>query len=392
MKKPERRGITTTVFGNPWVRFLGILLVLYLVLEILYAIRGVLIPFCLALIAAYVFDPVVDWIEATQGGSFLLRRAEKGPSRVSRGLAVGVLVGFGLVLVAAFVFLAVPNMLHTTTQLLGNEKIEQVLQALPEAWQGAIMAFRDASPEERRRMVSEFLTDVLAGKGATHPVGEGIRAVALSTFSLVLGVFQFLLFFVVAIYLLLDIDWIAEKVKEALPLRHKSEILRIAERLDANLKAFFRGQCVVVAALGCIYTAGLALVGCPFWYIIGIAGGIGAFVPYFDLAVGMVPAVIVSGAFYQDVWHPVAAAAVFAVGKAVDNVLITPKILGVRVGMHPVMIILSILVFGTLFGFLGILFAIPIAAVVKVLCQELFARYKASPLYTGQTEDGITEQ
>jgi predicted PurR-regulated permease PerM len=120
--------------------------------------------------------------------------------------------------------------------------------------------------------------------------------------------------------------------------------------------------------------------------VVGVVGGIGAFIPYFALAVGMVPAVVLSAAQHQDVLHPLAAAGVFAFGMAVDNLLVTPSVIGKSVGMHPVIIILSILIFGTLFGFLGIIFAIPIAAVIKVLFLELLARYKKSSLYSAQPE------
>jgi len=186
------------------------------------------------------------------------------------------------------------------------------------------------------------------------------------------------------VYLLIDIDRGRERVKDALPLPYKDEILRIVRQIDANLKSFFRGQVVVVLVLSCIFTAGLAIAGTPFWYVVGITGGLGAFVPYFALASGMVPALLLSAAQYQDLRHPVAVACVFAIGFIIDSTLVTPRVIGKSVGLHPVIIILSILVFGTLFGFLGVLFAVPIAAVVKVFAQELFARYRASEFYRGE--------
>ena len=194
----------------------------------------------------------------------------------------------------------------------------------------------------------------------------------------------FFLFFVVTVYLLIDIDRVKKSVSDALPARYKPEILRIAGRVDQDVKAFFRGQVIVVMVLICIYTIGLGLIGCPFWYIIGITAGLGAFVPYFSLASGMVPAMVLSVAEDGNAWRVLIVAGLFAFGMTVDSVFVTPRVIGKRVGMHPVAIILSILVFGTLFGFLGVLFAIPIAAVVKVFVLELFARYKASALYSAE--------
>ncbi len=362
------------VLRNPWVRFAGLLVVIYVALRVLYVIRGVLIPFSLALVAAYVFDPVVDWLEQRRVGKW----------RLNRAISVGLLVGLFAAVLGAFVFIGVPHAVMTAKERIEKQEFEDIAQFLPDEWEGGLEKWLKGAPAERRLIVWRLLTDLFAREGAARAVGKSLRVILFSGFSAMMWVFQFFLFFVVTIYLLLDIDRIRDRVGDGLPLGYKDEIIRISKRLDVNLKAFFRGQLVVAAVLACIFTTGLWLVGCPFWYIVGIAGGLGAFVPYFALASGMVPAVILSVAEYQDLLHPLAAAGVFAFGLAVDNVLVTPKVIGKSVGMSPVTIILSILVFGTLFGFLGVIFAVPIAAVAKVMGGELFSRYKASELYTGQ--------
>lgn len=364
-----------TVLKNPWVRFIGLLVLIYLGLRVLYVIRGVLIPFSLALIVAYIFDPVVDWLEERRIGKLRLRRA----------VAVSLLVGVFAALLAAFIFIAIPNAVLTAQGWLEDQTLGKVTQFLPEQWQMGLERWLEG-PQERRAIISRVAAELIGHETAADAVGQSLRTIALSTFAALMWIFQFFLFFVVAIYLLIDIDRLKGRIDDALPLQHKGEIRRIAGRVDVNLKAFFRGQIMVVAVLSCIFTVGLALVGCPLWYVIGIAGGVGAFVPYFCLASGMVPAVVLSAAHHQDLWHPVAVVVVFAIGLAIDNIFVTPRIIGKRVGMHPVVVILSILVFGTLFGFLGVLFAVPIAAVVKVFVQELFVRYKASELYSGEPE------
>ena len=371
-----------TVLKNPWVRFAGLLVLLYLGLRVLSAIRGVLIPFTLALIAAYIFDPVVDWLERKKIGRIKLRR----------GVAVGLLVGAFALLVALFLFVAVPSAVLSAKGWLEDQRFEDVKGWLPDQWRTGIEAWLKSTPDERRAIVSRVVADLSAREAVRDTVGQSLRAITLSTFEAVLWVFQFLLFFVVTIYLLIDLDRVRERAKDMVPLKHKDAILRITRQIDVNLKAFFRGQIVVVLALSAIFTVGLAIVQCPFWYIIGVAGGLGAFIPYFALASGMVPAMIVSAAKHGGVLHPLLAAAVFGIGLAIDNAFITPKVIGKRVGLHPVIIILSILVFGTLFGFLGVLFAVPIAAVVKVIVQELLVRYKASELYTGEPPSGPAEE
>jgi len=368
---PEPRTVGRAVLRNPWVRFLGLLLILYVGLRVLYIIRGVLIPFSLALVAAYIFDPVVDWLEQRRGGG----------RRMSRGLAVALLItAFALVL-GLFAFVAIPNAVLAAKERIEQQEFEQIREFLPASWEEGIETWLRSTPDQRRAIASRLLAALFEREEVADAVGQSLRAIVVSTFTAIMCVFQFFLFFVVTIYLLVDIDRIRAGVADMLPRGRRDEIVRVTKKIDANLKAFFRGQVVVVAVLSCIFTIGLGLVGCPFWYLVGIAGGIGAFVPYFALASGMVPAILLSAAEHQDVLHPVLAAGVFAFGMAVDNVLVTPRIIGRSVGMHPVIIILSILVFGTLFGFLGVIFAVPIAAVVKVLAQELFQRYKASALY-----------
>jgi predicted PurR-regulated permease PerM len=365
------------VLRNPWVRFLGALILLALAVRVVYVIRGVLIPFCLALVAAYIFDPVVDWLEARRFGGFRLGR---------RG-SVALLVGGFLVVLGLIAGVGVPLAVNRAAESVQQEEVQNVFQRarqfLPEPAEAWLTEFEAADEKARRKMIFGLISGAFAEKGSALAAGESALAIGGGVLSVLLGVFQVFLFFIVTVYLLVDIDRARERVRGMLPLGHKDEIVRIARKVDLNLKAFFRGQVVVVLVLSCIFTVGLAIVDCPFWYIIGPAGGLGAFVPYFALASGMAPAVLVSLAAHRDPWHPLAAAAVFGVGLAIDNVFITPRIIGKRVGMHPVSVILSILVFGTLFGFLGVLFAVPFAAVTKVFAQELLARYRTSELYTG---------
>jgi len=370
-------GELSPVFKNPWLRFIGLLILIFVILWILSIISGVLIPFMMALIMAYILDPVVDWLETQRIGRW----------KVTRGAAIGLLVALFAALICLFLFVAVPNAVLAAKGWLAAEQFDNVKEFLPRKWQLGVETWLGSTSEDRWAIASRLVSDLLENRTAADAVGQSLRTIVLSTFTAIMWVFQFFLFFVVTVYLLLDIDRVRERVSELLPLRFRDEILRIAHQIDVNLKAFFRGQVVVVCVLMCIFTIGLWIVGCPFWYIVGVTGGLAAFVPYFALAAGMVPAVILSFAQYQDVWHPLAAAAVFGAGIFVDNVFVTPKVIGTRVGMHPVTIILSILVFGTLFGFFGVLFAIPIAAVVKVFAHELFTRYRASALYTGGNEE-----
>ena len=154
------------------------------------------------------------------------------------------------------------------------------------------------------------------------------------------------------------------------------------EKIDSNLKSFFRGQMITCTILAVIYSVGLSIVGVPFALLIGILGGYGQIVPYMGTVIAIVPAVLLALIEFGDVTHPLLAATVFVVGQTLEGFVITPKIMGKTVGLHPVVIILAILVFGNLLGFLGILIAVPLAAVLKVILGEAVTRYRQSSLFS----------
>jgi predicted PurR-regulated permease PerM len=190
-------------------------------------------------------------------------------------------------------------------------------------------------------------------------------------------------FGVVMVYLLKDFDIIISKCKELLPVSNKEKISGIISKIDENLKAFFRGQFTVCIILSVIYGIGLTIIGVPMSFLIAIVGGFGTIIPYVGIMLGLIPALLLAFIQFQDVTHLLLVGLVFGVGQLLESTVITPKIVGTKLGLNPVAIILAILICGQLLGFLGLLLAVPIASVVKVLIDEGIIKYKETKLFKG---------
>jgi predicted PurR-regulated permease PerM len=187
---------------------------------------------------------------------------------------------------------------------------------------------------------------------------------------------------VVTFYLLRDWDLIVARFRELLPRRHAEKFIELTLECDDMLAAFIRGQLMVMFALSTIYTIGLAMIGLELSLLIGIVAGVVSFVPYLGLIVGIGLAGL--AAFFQfHEWLPIVMVVlVFGVAQVVEGVVLTPRFVGERIGLHPVAVIFSVLAGGQLFGFIGVLLALPAAAVIMVLLRYAHRRYLTSQIYS----------
>jgi predicted PurR-regulated permease PerM len=367
----NERPSLTTAFRNRWVQFVlaivGGAVALYLLGALAYKLRGVLIPLGLALAGAYVLNPVIDSLQARLRCNrtllvvpvVLLLLAV-----VIGALAFGVyytVVSVDRLAASAQTALQTPE--HATG-LLG--KAEAALDRLPVEIRTEIEKAIQSLPDQVRQNFATISTSLL----------QAVGGLAWLLLRFVFGIFQFALFFVIAGYLLLDWPALQRRTLELIPRWHYEDIRRILRSIDRDLHAFFRGQLLDAIALGVIYTTGLVLFGVPFGLIIGVVAGVGSLVPYLGLTVGLGSALLVSLIPFTGLLHPVGALVSFAVGQMADTVFLTPRLIGRNVGLSPVVVILSILMFAQLFGFLGVLFAIPLASVTKVLLGEMLRHYR----------------
>ena len=327
----------------------------------LWALGNQMMPFILGAAVAYLLDPVADRLERLG---------------LSRTLAVVVITLVGVLIMVAVVLMLVPVLVRQTTQLVNTapQMAEQLQQFLMSRFP---QVFAEGST------VNTALTNV------GQRVSESGMQVVSTVLGSVMGVFSLLALVVivpvVAFYLLLDWDSMVARLDELLPREHADTIRGLARDIDRALSGFVRGQGLVILILGTFYSVGLGLVGLPFGVAIGALAASLSFIPYVGVLIGGATAIGVAlfSFWGEPVWIG-AVVAIFAAGQFIEGNFLQPKIVGGSVGVHPVWLMLALTVFGTMFGFVGLLVAVPIAAALGVLVRYAVGRYKESALYTGR--------
>lgn len=321
-----------------------------------------ILPFILGAGVAYLLDPVADRLER---------------AGLSRTMSV-VVITFGTVLIfAAVTLLVVPTLVRQAAAL-----IETAPQMLEQARAFTTSRFPEFLPEGGT--VGTALTDL--GK-AMGDQWQGVAQTILSSVGGVISAVAILVIVpVVAFYLLLDWDRMVAQIDDLLPREHAPTVRRLASEIDSALSGFLRGQGLVILILGTWYSVALMLVGLPFGFFIGIMAAVLSFIPYVGVLIGGLTAIGVAlFSFWGDPLWIGAVVAIFAAGQVVEGNYLQPKIVGGHVGLHPVWLLLALSVFGALFGFAGMVMAVPLAAALGVLARFLIERYRASALYTGQS-------
>jgi len=401
---------------NPWVRLIGLIILVGLVGWLVYEVRDVLIPFALAVIVAYILDPLVDALER--------RKVPRPLAIVILTLCVIIAIGG----VALFVVLdvqaslskgpapaeeapegepgagqdesapppeeSVPPALDepppepsdvspdeggsngqeqeapgaeesgATAREWVDQQLEVLIDNLPEKYRPIARDVAVKLYQVLRTRYNEVLSSVA---GAASKAGK-------TAWGIVSWIIQFAVFVVVTLYMLNDIDRLRASAVAHLPLRYKDGVLRVAGKINSDLRSFFRGQLMVALILALIYFVGLLIAGIPYPLPVALIGGLGNFIPYLGTLLGISFGLVASLAVYGIDLHLVYVLIVFAVGQLLEGNLITPKIVGKSVGLNPVTVIFSIMIFGKLLGIFGVLFAVPLASSVRVLLGELLPK------------------
>ncbi|MBK9132530.1 MAG: AI-2E family transporter [Gammaproteobacteria bacterium] len=210
---------------------------------------------------------------------------------------------------------------------------------------------------------------------------RAVVAVTQSGLAIVQWLLNLTLVPVVTFYLLRDWNDLVRRLRELLPRPIEPEVARLARECDEVLATFLRGQLWVMLSLGLIYSVGLWLVGLDLAFLIGMGAGLVSFVPYLGPVVGLLAGGIAAAAQFHDLLHPLLVLGVFMLGQALEGMVLTPWLVGDRVGLHPVAVIFAVMAGGQLFGFVGVLLALPVAAVIAVLVRDLHRRYLHSEVY-----------
>ncbi|MDY4297772.1 MULTISPECIES: AI-2E family transporter [unclassified Xanthomonas] len=351
------------------------------VLWVVWLLAPILTPFVLALLLGWLGDPLVDRLE----------RAGR-----SRNMAVTlVFVLMVLLLVLALVIL-VPML---------ERQIVTFIDVLPQARDWFIgtaipWAERKTGLELMGWLDPERLIDWIRGhwQQAGGVAATFFGYLSRSGFAMVTWVLNLVLLPILTFYFLRDWDLLVARVAATIPRNHVGTITRLAQQSNEVLGAFIRGQFLVMLALGVIYAGGLTLVGLKLGLLIGIVAGLISFIPYLGATTGILLAVL--AALVQakgfDLQLLILVGVVFTVGQLLESYVLTPRIVGDKIGLHPVAVIFAVMAGGQLFGFLGMLLALPVAAVANVLLHYLHEQYRQSDLYAGEKSaillDTVTER
>ncbi len=326
----------------------------------LWVLGDVILPFVLGGALAYLLDPIADWLQKI------------GLNRV---MATIVITLFTMILFVLVGLLVLPTLVQQMAGLF--ETAPKLVQQFSSFLTERLPDLLDSESRISRSLMS--VGETLRSKG-----GEVLDTLLSSAASVVNAVLLVVLVPVITFYLLIDWDKMVGRINELLPREHAPTIRALAGDIDRTLASFIRGQGTVCLILGTFYAVALMLVGLQFGLIVGAVAGLLTFIPYVGALVGGALAIgLALFQFWGDLIWIAAVAGIFALGQFLEGNILTPKLVGRSVGLHPVWLIFALTAFGTLFGFVGMLVAVPVAAALGVLTRFAISQYKDSRLYNG---------
>lgn len=343
------------------------LVILIIVAVLIHYLRPVLVPFFASFILAYLGNPLVSRLERW---------------KLNRTLAVLSVFVLTLVLLALILVLVIPMVAREIAALFAHApQVEAWFQQHLVPWLAAHFAIEPATLQPAKLMNLVSANFASAGK----LVGRALQSVSSSGTAVFEFFINLILIPVVTFYLLRDWNHLMERIAALVPRETEPVVKRLARECDGVLGAFMRGQLLVMACLAVFYSLVLFFVGLDNAVAIGVLAGVLSFVPYLGIATGVVLALITAllqGGGWLLLWVVI----VFIAGQLLSDLVLTPRLIGERIGLHPALVIFAILVGGVLFGFAGILLALPVAAAGTVLVRYARERYLESRLYQGDGE------
>lgn len=326
----------------------------------LWFMGNVLMPFLLGGAIAYFLDPVADRLEAFG---------------LSRRLATAVITILGLLIFVIMALLVVPTLINQAVSLF--ETAPQLARNFTNFLTERFPSLLDEG--------STLRASITSLGAAVQERGGKVLETALSSFAGILNIIVlFVIVPVVAVYLLMDWDRMVASIDDMLPRDHAPTIRHLARKIDRTLASFVRGMGTVCLILGTYYAIALMLVGLQFGLVVGFIAGLITFIPYLGALIGGALAIGLALFQFWGDWVSIGiVAGIFGLGQVIEGNILTPKLVGNSVGLHPVWLILALSVFGTLFGFVGMLIAVPVAASIGVIARFGLDQYQHSLLYKG---------
>jgi predicted PurR-regulated permease PerM len=332
------------------------------VLGLAYLLRGVLVPLLFAFLLAYVLDPFVDWLEAR---------------RVPRSLAAPIVMLAIAGILALMVVFAIPMFVDELRSAATDLPLQvESLEIRVEPWLWQNLHFKpphtmdELGMDIRAKLHEQFPSLLTAATVALFGT-LGYLAVVLS--ALIVPVFS--------LYLLIDFDHIVRRTAQLVPRRWYPPVASVARQIHRTLGGYVRGQLTANIVLGALYAAGLRFIDVRLAVPIGVLTGMLAFVPYIGFGCGLFLALSMATLDWQGPARLVGVLAVMMGVQVLDGLVVTPRIVGRSVGLAPLEVLLTMMAAGTLFGFFGVLLAVPLGAVVKIVVQRLVKAYLESDFY-----------
>lgn len=348
---------------NQLLIWVSLLLVSILVL---WVFRGILLPFVAGIVIAYLLNPLVSLVERV---------------KIGRGWATAVVLFVVLGLIGGLMVIFVPLLISQVVGLAQRlpDYVVQ-LRALAQEWLPQLNNWLGQAQVER------FETQLNELLGNAPIWTANITAfLAQSGWSIINTVGIFIITPVVAFYLLLDWDSMVKGIDDLLPRDHRVEIRRVLSDIDRSIASVFRGQASVILVLCIYYASALSVVGLSFGLAIGIITGLLSFIPFVGFLTGLMLSVGVALVQFWPNWVMVAIVfAVFMIGQFLEGNVLYPKLVGSSIGINPVWLMFALFAFALLFGFVGLLLAVPLSAIVAVLIRYATRKYKESALYLGR--------
>lgn len=360
-------------------------LVTFAVLWVTWLLGGILTPFVLAALLAWLGDPLVDRLE------------ERGQSRP---LAVSLVFLLILLLVTLVMVVLVPLVVGQIRDLVSNWPSYQAwmtdwFQTNAKPWIDRILGVAGMGEYSLDSFDSEQIAALVQGnwQEASGMAKTTFGYLSRSGMVLMMLAINIVLVPILTFYFLRDWDKLIERIAALIPRDHLDTVSRLARESSDSLGGFLRGQFLVMLAQGAIYAIGMSVVGLRMGLLIGIIAGLISFIPYLGATVGivlaLVAAIVQEGGFDWSLL--ILVSVVFTIGQLAESYVLTPRLVGDKIGLHPVAVIFAVMAGGQLFGFLGMLLALPVAAVANVLLRFAHERYTASKLYAGDTPKIVLE-
>ena len=341
-----------------WVAALAVLV------GLLWLLSPILLPFVLGMAIAYALEPLNR------------RLTKRGMSRFVAAFVI--LAGFVLAFAALFLFITPPLIRQLSGFIDRAPTYAQRLQGL----------VSDPNYPWLKHLIGDNLVGASASDLMNQTMGyvSGFVGSLWSKGQALLSIFSLLIITpVVAFYLGCDWDRMVDNIDHLIPLTQRDTVRKLAREIDASISAYVHGQSGLCLILGSYYAVGLSLAGLNFGFLIGVVGGLISFVPYVgSLTVLVVSLCVAVAQFFPDWGHILIVAGIILFGQFLEGNVLAPKLVGHSVGLHPVWLMFALFAFGYLFGFVGLLLAVPLAAAAAVLTRFALQRYRESPLYTGK--------